>query len=200
MTGKKKSLSMLEEKNSPQKVSLGYDYQYPIKGIGESSDKLEFGTSMKMKEVLYVPSLKKNLLSISSLDKKGYRVSFIDGQVLMWTKGKTLEDAVVIGEEEGGLYKLKGQPKTFLVHAITSSSELWHSRISHIKYKALLYVRKVVIGLPYFNIDHEGTCKGCARGKNIKNPFLKSETMTKGTVGLIHSDVCGPMPSTFLRG
>ena len=63
---------------------------------------------MKMREVLYVPGLKKNLLSISSLDKKGYRVAFIDGQVLMWTKGKTLEDAVVIGEEEGGLYKLKG--------------------------------------------------------------------------------------------
>ena len=45
----------------------------------------------------------KNLLSISALDKKGYSVSFIDGQILMWYKGKTLEDAVVIGEEEGGL-------------------------------------------------------------------------------------------------
>jgi hypothetical protein len=32
-----------------------------------------------MKDVLYVLGLKKNLLSISSLDKKGYRVSFIDG-------------------------------------------------------------------------------------------------------------------------
>ena len=47
---------------------------------------------MKMKEVLYVLGLKKNLLSISDLDNKGYRVAFIDGQVLMWSKGKTLED------------------------------------------------------------------------------------------------------------
>ena len=39
---------------------------------------------MRMKEVLYVPSLKKKLLSISTLDKKGYRVAFIDGQLLMW--------------------------------------------------------------------------------------------------------------------
>ena len=38
MTGmEKKTLSKLEEKNSPQKVSLGDDYQYPIKGIGEAS-------------------------------------------------------------------------------------------------------------------------------------------------------------------
>ena len=88
-----------------------------------------------MKEVLYVPGLKKNLLSISALDKKGYRGAFIDGQVLMWPKGKTLEDVVVIGEEEGGLYKLKGHPETTLVHDTTSSSEMWHIRLSHINYK-----------------------------------------------------------------
>ena len=105
--GKKTTLSNLEEKNSPQKVSLGDDYRYPIKGIGESSYKLDSGTSMNMKEVLYVPGLKKNLLSISALDEKGYRVSYIDGQVFMWSKGKALEYDVVIGEEEGGLYKLK---------------------------------------------------------------------------------------------
>ena len=90
MTGKKQTLSRLEEKNSLQKASLGDDYQYPIKGINESSYKLDFGTSMKMKEVLYVPSLKKNLLSISALDKKGYRVAFIDGQVHIWSKGNKL--------------------------------------------------------------------------------------------------------------
>ena len=109
---------------------MGDDCKYPIKGIGESSYKIDSGTSMKMKEVLYVSGLKKNLLSISALDKKGYRVFFIDGQVLMWSKGKTLEDAVVIGE--GGLYKLKGHPETTLVHETTSSSELWHRRLAHI--------------------------------------------------------------------
>ena len=58
MTGMNQTLSILEEKKSLQNVSLGYDYQYPIKGIGESSYKLESVTSMKMKEVLYVPGLK----------------------------------------------------------------------------------------------------------------------------------------------
>ena len=66
---------------------------------------------MKMKNVLFVLGLKKNLLSIFALDAKGMRVSFIDGQVLMCPKGKTIDDAVVIGEQEGGLYKLKGQPE-----------------------------------------------------------------------------------------
>ena len=73
-------------------------------------------------------------------------------------------------------------------------------RLAHINYKALPYMSKVVIGLPDLKIDHEGTCKRCASGKNINNPFLKSETKTKGTLELIHSDVCGPMPSISLSG
>ena len=97
----------------------------------------------------------------------------------MWTKGKTTEYVVVIGEEEGGLYKLKGHPETTLVHEITSSSELWHRRLAHNNYKSFPYVRKVVTGLPDLKMDREGTCKGCARGKNIKNPFWKSKTKTK---------------------
>jgi hypothetical protein len=64
MTGQRDNLSCLTEKNFPKKVTLGDDYQYPIKGVGESNYKLDSGTPMKMKDVLYVPSLTKNLLSI----------------------------------------------------------------------------------------------------------------------------------------
>ena len=66
-----------------KKVKLGDDYQYPIKGSGESSYKLDSGKSMKMKNVLFVPGLKKSLLSIFALDAKGMRVVFVDGQVLI---------------------------------------------------------------------------------------------------------------------
>ena len=70
MTGQNKILSKLEEKKSPQKVSPGNDYQYPIKGIGEASYKLDSGNPLKMKEFLYVPGLNRNLLSILALDNK----------------------------------------------------------------------------------------------------------------------------------
>ena len=51
------------------------------------------------------------------------RVVFIDGQVLMWPKGNTIDDAVVIGEQEGGLYKLKGHPEQALVHHLVYPNE-----------------------------------------------------------------------------
>ena len=47
--------------------------------MGEASYKLDSGKPMKMKDVLYVPGLKKNLLYISALYKKGFRVAFVDG-------------------------------------------------------------------------------------------------------------------------
>ena len=83
MTRYKESFVNMSEHESPHKVKLGDDYQYPIKGNGEASYKLDFGKSLKMKDVLYVLGLKKNLLSISALDAKGMRVAFVDGQVLM---------------------------------------------------------------------------------------------------------------------
>ena len=51
---------------------------------------------MKIKDILYVRGLKKNLLSISALDKKDFRVAFIDGEVRMWPRGNKIEDAVVL--------------------------------------------------------------------------------------------------------
>ena len=59
-------------------MKLGDDYQYPIKGSGEASYKLDYEKSLKMKDVLYVPGLKKNILSIYALHAKGIRVEFID--------------------------------------------------------------------------------------------------------------------------
>ena len=85
-----------------------------------------------MKNVLFVLGLKKNLLSISALDAKGMRFSSVDGQVLMWPKRKTFENAIVIGEQEGGLYKLKGQPKKSLIHDSVEPNELWHRRLAHV--------------------------------------------------------------------
>ena len=79
MTGNEEVLVNLSLKDSPHKVKLGDDSQYPIKGEGEAIYLLESGKRMKMQKVLYVPGLKKNLLSILALEEKGFRVAFVDG-------------------------------------------------------------------------------------------------------------------------
>ena len=67
MIGYQYTLLNLIKKDSPHKVKLGYYYQYPIKGIGEDSFQLDFRKLMKIKDVLFILGLRKNILSISTL-------------------------------------------------------------------------------------------------------------------------------------
>ena len=63
-------------------------------------------------------------------------------------KRKNIDDAVEIGVEEGGLYKLKGHADSTLATSTINPCELWHKRLAHIHHKALPIVNKVVTGLP----------------------------------------------------
>ena len=98
------------------------------------------------------------------------------------------------------MYKLKGHSEAAMTHTIENPSELWHRILAHINYKALPYICKAVTRLRELKGDHEGICNGCAQGNNIKNPFLKRDSMAEGVLELIHSDVCGPMPLSSIRG
>jgi len=78
-------------------VELGDDSKHVVKGIGEASLQLDSGNCFLIKYIFFVQNLKKNLLSISSLEDKGFRVDFLDGQVLMWPKNSSIDKYTVIG-------------------------------------------------------------------------------------------------------
>jgi hypothetical protein len=52
---------------------------------------------MLLRDVLYVPSLKKNLISVSTIEDRGYEVFFHDGHVLLYPKGSSVTSTKVIG-------------------------------------------------------------------------------------------------------
>jgi hypothetical protein len=83
----------LTKENSRLQVQLGDNAKYAVKGIGTTLFQLKYGKPLKMSEALYVPGLKKNLLSISAMDDRVCAVAFIDGQVLAWPKGLSLDSA-----------------------------------------------------------------------------------------------------------
>jgi hypothetical protein len=49
-------------------------------------------------------------------------------------------------------------------------------------------------------VNPDGVCKGCAQGKNVKNPFPSSDSRAKGVLDIVHSNVCGPMSAPSLNG
>ena len=55
----------------------------------------------------------------------------------MWPKGRTMDDVVVIGVKEGGIYKLKGHTHLTFTASTINPCELWYQRLAHVNYKAL---------------------------------------------------------------
>jgi hypothetical protein len=137
MIDDRKNLSSMTEKETPHKLELGEKNSYAIKGIGQAIIKMESGNSIHLSKVSYVPSLKKNLVSISCLKEKGDKVEFLDGKVRVWSKDSKIENARVIGICEGRLYKLLGHNIQALVHDGINPSELWHRRYTHLHYQSL---------------------------------------------------------------
>jgi hypothetical protein len=87
----------LTEKKSFVEVEMGDEATYSIQGIGSTSFQLDSDTTLKITKILYVPGIKKNLLSVSALKDKGFRVTFMEGKALLWHKDSDLSLALVIG-------------------------------------------------------------------------------------------------------
>jgi hypothetical protein len=97
MTGYREHLTYLVEKESHLHGVLGDNARYIVKGVGSSSFKLDFYIPLQLSEVLYVPGMKRNLVYVSALEDKGYKVIFSEGKVLAWHKKLRMDSSQVIG-------------------------------------------------------------------------------------------------------
>ena len=84
MTGFKQNLVNYRDKKFNVKVELGDDGTYAIKRFGSASFQLQSGNVFHIEEIIYVPILKKNHISVEVLESKGYSVAFSKGKALMW--------------------------------------------------------------------------------------------------------------------
>ena len=102
---------------------------------------------MVVSKVLYVPGLKKNLISMSTIEDKGYEVTFRSGQVIMYPRGSLVDSCKVIGVWHGKLCRFCFQSVGALVSNVEDTTqstsnnrdlcELWHRRMAHLHHGAL---------------------------------------------------------------
>ena len=76
------------EKDTNLEIILGDNATYLMKGIGTVTLHLSQGQVLCLQDVLYELDLKKNLVSISAMEDKGFKVAFIDEMVRIWRKFK----------------------------------------------------------------------------------------------------------------
>lgn len=193
-------LQNLSKGNSSPLIELGDNKSYLVKGIRYTSLELDLGGRIHLNNILYFLGLKNKLLSISCLEDKGDRIYFVDGKVLVWGKGSSINDARVIRICEGTLYRLYTPLAQALFHLDMSPFELWHRRYGNIHFNIFPYLSQMVNKIPELKEEHERTCKGCTLGKNINKIFKSSDTRSKEILDLIQLDVCEPMAVKSLGG
>lgn len=134
-------------------VVLGDNSKVEATGMGAVSFHRESSPHLKVTNVLYVPGLKKSLMSVSSLEVKGHEVLFWKGQVLTYPRGSSMKSSRVTGACNGRLYKLMFQPLRAMVTQTTSSDlcELWHKRMAHLHHGTFRMLTKTVSRFPYFS-------------------------------------------------
>lgn len=102
MTGKKEFFHSLEESTYGSKIYLGDDSGYEIKGYGVIPIKIPNG-KISHKNVLYVPGLKKNLISIWMITDQDMQVEFFKTHCVV---KDCREEIVSTGVCVGSLYRL----------------------------------------------------------------------------------------------
>jgi hypothetical protein len=80
MMGDKESFIDLEEKYLRMHIEMADDGRYSATGIGTITFQRDLSKPFQLKNVMHVPGLKKNLVSVAMLEDKGYDVVFSSGK------------------------------------------------------------------------------------------------------------------------
>lgn len=167
----------------------------------------------RLSEVLYVPGLCKNLLSVGRLADEGHFTLF--GAKNCWVFAQDKPTKVLFTgsrSHSNSLYRLNtslsgnanlSPPLSLNLATLTPPglTELWHKRLGHLNFQTLYNFSRqgLVTGLPLLKKVHT-TCEPCILGKQHTHAIPRhSFSQTSRPLELIHSDLCGPFPHTSLK-
>lgn len=142
--------------------------------MGNVIVKLNNGKTILIKDVWYVPSMNRNMMSIGQLIENIFLVAMKENILKLYN----------CNQKPIMQYEL-GRKKTFKVNVVTTDtqclnarstegeSELWHKRLRHMNYRSLghLSLNNLVHEIPKI-VAPEKSCDICMRGKQPRFPIL----------------------------
>lgn len=196
-------------------TTLNKDYQLKVYTVGEHfvksngvgdvnlSAKLNryVTNSVKLKNALCVPGLRNNLLSVSSVTDNGYTVTFAKDRATVKRKDGTV---VLTATKRNQLYVVNEKEDHAALIAENENIDLrkWHQRYGHLNINDLKTMKNkdMVLGIKFASKTNEINCEVCARCKIHVQPFKSSSNREENILGLVHSDIYGPMSTESLGG
>ncbi|KAH9752684.1 hypothetical protein KPL71_014795 [Citrus sinensis] len=181
------------------KVLMGNNASCKVIGIGSVRLKMSDGIIRELDNVRHIPELKRNLISLSMLDKAGCCIR-LESSSLKVIKGSLI---LMKGVMQHGLYILQGSAITGDVGVVIKQeldkTLLWHFRLGHVSESGLKELEKQG-ALGSDKISTVGFCEECVLGKSSRTRFKTAVHNTKGTLDYIHSDMWGPAQIESLGG
>jgi len=207
------SLQKLKTRRRPSdgelSIAVGNGVNVGVENIGTASLKLSSGFELTLSNVVYVPSMRRNLISISVLDKCGFMFVFGNNEVKISCNSSLIGSGVL----SDGLYLLNLDPNSIVQRqsdvcnivrnkrgrVTESSSMLWHKRLGHISRKRMerLIKENILHSLDFSDFDN---CIDCIKGKLTAKIRKTSGSRKEGILQLIHTDICGPITPITLGG
>lgn len=158
------------------------------------------GVKGTLENVLFIPEVPHNLISVPRLQEKGMVVIFDKSGV------KIKQDEVIIakGKPINGLmginFKIPKDHGNNINMVNTNNYQLWHERLGHPSCQSFLKLKRFemvenVNQIKHVNPVHNALCEACIYGKQSRLPFSKSKSKdhVKRPLFIVHSDVCGPI-------
>lgn len=158
--------------------------------------------TMVLKDVLWVPSISGNLLSVRSLIEKGGKVNFTsDMKCEISIAGRQ----VAVAAAHENLYVLKVPEKVCAAEENHGECiHKWHRILGHrdIEVVRNLSSNNLVDGVSFGKcetncIGKDVNCAVCLEGKMARAKFPhETKNRAQAVLDLVHSDVCGPMQTS----
>ena len=190
-------------------MRMGNGAVVSAKAVGEVRLQFNNNKFLVLDNVYFIPSFRRNLISISSLFEQSIQVSFNNNSVIIFRSGLN----ICTGFIDSGLYMIRPKSNSLLNTEMfrveqpkhkrqkishDNDTYLWHLRLGHINLNRI--ERLVKDGpLKELKVSSLPVCKSCLEGKMTKRSFTAKGQRAKEPLELVHSDVCGPM-NTQARG
>ena len=163
MTGDKDAFVTLKMKEGGMVIFEDDDKGHII-GIG----KIQIIPQTCLENVLYVLGLKHNLISISQLCDRGYKVSFESSLYIVTNSFDN--STIFIKNRQGNIYMIDLNDITFINHYLVANnaqsnelSWLWHKRLGHASFYLInkLIRKDLVVGIPHISFNEDKICDAC---------------------------------------
>ncbi|KAH9650701.1 retrovirus-related pol polyprotein from transposon TNT 1-94-like protein [Citrus sinensis] len=178
-------------------VMMGNNQPCRTMGIETIRLKMFDGMVRELKEIRFVPEIKKNLILVGALEAKGYKVTIEDG-TMKFTHGAMV---ILQGVRRHNLYYLKGgtADEANVVEAHSDTTKLWHVRLGHAGEKSLQTLMRhgLLKGTKTCKLNF---CEHCVVGKKTRVKFGTANHDTREILEYVHSDVWGPTKTASIGG